>query len=144
MDIEKAFSISASGLDAQKRRLEVISSNLANAESTRTIEGGPYRRRDVLFSATPVMASIEEPTRFFEIYQGVKVAKIVLDKQPFKMVFDPQHPDADQDGYVQYPNINSVTEMVNMISALRSYDANVTALDASKSMALKALEIGLR
>jgi len=144
MDIEKSFAISASGLDAQKRRLEVISSNLANAESTRTVEGGPYRRRDVLFASTPVMAAIEEPTRFFEIYQGVKVSKIVLDKQPFKSVFDPQHPDANADGYVEYPNINTITEMVNMISALRSYDANVTALDASKSMALKALEIGLR
>ena len=144
MDIEKSFAISASGLDAQKRRLEVISSNLANSESTRTVEGGPYRRKDVLFSATPVMAAIDEPTRFFDIYQGVKVAKIVPDKKPFKVVFDPQHPDADVDGYVKYPNINPITEMVNMISALRSYDANVTALDASKSMALKALEIGVR
>jgi len=144
MDIEKSFAISASGLDAQKRRLEVISSNLANSESTRTVEGGPYRRRDVLFTSTPVMAAMEEPTRFFEIYQGVKVAKIVQDKHPFKIVFNPEHPDADIDGYVKYPNINTITEMVNMISALRSYDANVTALDASKSMALKALEIGLR
>jgi flagellar basal-body rod protein FlgC len=142
MDIEKAFAISASGLNAQKRRLEVISSNLANAESTRTQEGGPYRRKDVIFATTPVAAALEEPTSFAEIYQGVKISKIVMDKTPLRKVFEPQHPDADIDGYVLYPNVNGVSEMVNMLSALRSYDANVTALDASKSMALKALEIG--
>ncbi len=142
MDIEKAFAISASGLNAQKRRLEVISSNLANAESTRTREGGPYRRKDVIFETTPVAAALEEPTNFSEIYQGVKISKIVMDKTPLRKVFEPQHPDADVDGYVLYPNVNGVSEMVNMLSALRSYDANVTALDASKSMALKALEIG--
>jgi len=144
MDIEKAFAISASGLNAQKRRLEVISSNLANIESTRTAEGGPYRRKDVIFETTPVAAALEEPTDFAQIYQGVKIGKIVLDKTPLKKVFEPQHPDADVDGYVLYPNVNGVSEMVNMLSALRSYDANVTALDASKSMALKALEIGTR
>jgi flagellar basal-body rod protein FlgC len=142
MDIEKAFAISASGLNAQKRRLEVISSNLANAESTRTREGGPYRRKDVIFETTPVAAALEEPTNFADIYQGVKIGKIVMDKTPLRKVFEPQHPDADNDGYVLYPNVNGVSEMVNMLSALRSYDANVTALDASKSMALKALEIG--
>lgn len=142
MDIEKAFAISASGLNAQKRRLEVISSNLANAESTRTREGGPYRRKDVIFETTPVAAALEEPTNFAEIYQGVKIGKIVMDQTPLRKVFEPQHPDADIDGYVLYPNVNGVSEMVNMLSALRSYDANVTALDASNSMALKALEIG--
>jgi flagellar basal-body rod protein FlgC len=142
MDIEKAFAISASGLNAQKRRLEIISSNLANAESTRTREGGPYRRKDVVFETTPVAAALEEPTNFADIYQGVKIGKIVMDKAPLRKVFEPQHPDADLDGYVLYPNVHGVSEMVNMLSALRSYDANVTALDASKSMALKALEIG--
>jgi flagellar basal-body rod protein FlgC len=144
MDIEKAFAISASGLDANKRRLQIISSNLANAESTRTEEGGPYRRKDVLFEATPVRAAVDEPTNFKSIYQGVRVSKIVTDRQPLKKVFQPEHPDADIDGYVRYPNVNVITEMVNMLTALRSYDANVTAMDASKSMALKALEIGLR
>ncbi len=144
MDIEKAFAISASGLDAQKRRLEVIASNLANVEATRTDEGGPYRRKDVIFTTTPVKSAIDEPTSFTSIYQGVRVSKIVPAKNPFRKVYEPEHPDADIDGYVQYPNINAVTEMVDMLSALRSYDANVTALDASKSMALKALEIGLR
>ncbi|MEK7286222.1 MAG: flagellar basal body rod protein FlgC [Nitrospirota bacterium] len=144
MDIEKGFAISASGLNAQKRRLEVISSNLANVESTRTKEGGPYRRKDVIFETTAVAAAMEEPTDFADIYQGVKISKIVQDKTPLRKVFQPEHPDADTDGYVLYPNVNGVSEMVNMLSALRSYDANVTALDASKSMALKALEIGQR
>ena len=144
MDIEKSFAISASGLDAQKRRLEIIASNLANSESTRTEEGGPYRRKDVLFAATSVKAAADEPTDFTDIYEGVKVAKIVTDRTKFKMVFQPEHPDANIDGYVEYPNVEPITEMVNMIAALRSYDANVTAMDASKSMALKALEIGLR
>ncbi len=142
MDIEKAFAISASGLNAQKRRLEVIASNLANVESTRTKEGGPYQRKDVIFATTPVEAALEEPTEFAQIYQGVKISKITRDLTPLKKVFEPQHPDADVDGYVLYPNVNGVTEMVNMLSALRSYDANVTALDASKNMAMKALEIG--
>jgi flagellar basal-body rod protein FlgC len=144
MDIEVSFAISASGLDANKRRLEIIASNLANSESTRTEEGGPYQRKDVMFKATAVKASKEEPTDFFSIYEGVKVDRIVDDKRPFKKLFQPEHPDADIDGYVSYPNVEPITEMVNMIAALRSYDANVTAMDASKSMALKALEIGLR
>ncbi len=144
MDIEKGFAIAASGMDAQKRRLEVISSNLANVESTRTLAGGPYRRKDVIFEATPVKAALDEPTIFSQIYQGVRVSKIVTDHRPFKKVFEPRHPDADIDGYVKYPNIEPVSEMVNMLAALRAYDANVTAMDASKSMALKALEIGLR
>ncbi|MEK7702625.1 MAG: flagellar basal body rod protein FlgC [Nitrospirota bacterium] len=144
MDIEKAFAISASGMNAQKRRLEVISSNLANVESTRTKEGGPYRRKDVLFQTTAVSAALEEPSDFADIYQGVKISKIIKDNTPLRKVFQPEHPDADVDGYVLYPNVNGVSEMVNMLSALRSYDANVTALDASKSMALKALEIGQR
>ena len=144
MDIERAFSISASGLDAHKRRLEIIASNLANSESTRTEEGGPYRRKDVLFAPASVRAGIEEPNNFRDIYQGVKIDRIVEDKRPFKKVFQPEHPDADIDGYVEYPNVEPITEMVNMIAALRSYDANVTAMGASKSMALKALEIGVR
>jgi len=142
MDIEKGFAVSASGLEAQKRRLEVIASNLANAQATRTREGGPYRRKDVIFKTTAVKAAFDEPDEFPEIYEGVRVEKLIKDKRPFKNVYEPQHPDADLDGYVRYPNVEPVSEMVNMLSALRSYEANVTALDASKSMALKALEIG--
>lgn len=148
MDIEKAFSISASALDAQKARLDVISGNLANMESTRTPEGGPYRRKDVIFTATPVEGSFEKALTVQtgngrpSDPLGVEVTKIISDNRPFKKVFEPQHPDADPEGYVLYPNVNTMEEMVNMISALRSYEANATALNATKNMAMKALEIG--
>lgn len=143
MDIEKAFAISASALDAQRARLNVISSNLANVESTQTAEGGPYRRKDVVFAAAPI-GSFEETLQMnLEGSQpGVSVTRVIQDDRPFKRVYEPQHPEADPDGYVLYPNINAMEEMVNMISALRSYEANVTALNATKSMALKALDIG--
>lgn len=144
MDIEQAFAISASALDAQRTRLNVISSNLANVESTKTAEGGPYRRKDVVFSAAPAGSSFEEALRSnLEGSQpGVSVTQVIQDDRPFKRLYEPQHPDADPDGFVLYPNINAMEEMVNMISALRSYEANVTALNATKSMAMKALEIG--
>ncbi|TAJ99481.1 MAG: flagellar basal body rod protein FlgC [Candidatus Manganitrophaceae bacterium] len=143
MDIEKAFAISASALDAQRARLNVISSNLANVESTQTAEGGPYRRKDVVFATAPI-GSFEETLQMnLEGSQpGVSVTRVIQDDRPFKRVYEPQHPEADPDGYVLYPNINAMEEMVNMISALRSYEANVTALNATKSMALKALDIG--
>lgn len=144
MDIEQAFAISASALDAQRARLNVISSNLANVESTKTAEGGPYRRKDVVFSAAPAGSSFEEALRSnLEGNQpGVSVTQVIQDDRPFKRLYEPEHPDADPDGFVLYPNINAMEEMVNMISALRSYEANVTALNATKSMAMKALEIG--
>lgn len=142
MDIEQAFSISASALDAQRARLNVISSNLANVESTQTPEGGPYRRKDVVFVAAPT-GSFEEALQLkLEGTQGVSVSSVIQDSRPFKRVYEPQHPNADPDGYVLYPNVNAMEEMVNMISALRSYEANVTALNATKSMAMKALDIG--
>lgn len=144
MDIEQAFSISASALDAQKARLDVISGNLANTESTRTPEGGPYRRKDVIFTAAAVGGSFEKAlaAQNGNVPQGVEVSKIISDSRPFRKVFEPQHPDADLEGYVLYPNVNTMEEMVNMISALRSYEANATALGATKNMAMKALEIG--
>jgi len=145
MDLSQSFAISASGLDAEKTRLHIISNNLANVESTRTTEGGPYRRRDVIFRATPTTrGSFEEAlvSNIKNTYLGVQVEKIVVDERPFKLVFQPQHPDANADGYVEYPNVNALEEMVNMMSALRSYEANVTALNATKNMALKTLEIG--
>ncbi|MFQ5779782.1 MAG: flagellar basal body rod protein FlgC [Nitrospiria bacterium] len=147
MNIEEAMRISATGLGAQKMRLNVIAGNLANVDSTQTTEGGPYRRRDVVFKAAPMEGSFEETllgniVNLEAAHQGVKVVQIVLDQRPFKRVYEPQNPSADRDGYVLYPNINPLEEMVNMISALRSYEANVTALNATKSMANKALEIG--
>ena len=143
MDIEQALAISASGLDAQKTRLNTISSNLANVNSTRSTNGGPYRRLDVVFTSVPVgESSLPAPSTVDPALQGVEVTQVVPDQRPFKRVFEPQHPDADQDGYVSYPNVAPMEEMVNMLSALRSYEANVTAMNAAKTMAMKALEIG--
>jgi flagellar basal-body rod protein FlgC len=143
MDIDQALAISASGLDAQKTRLNTIASNLANVSSTRTEEGGPYRRRDVVFKSVPVQETFQAAMdSSLENNQGVEVSETVLDHRPFKRVYEPQHPDADPDGFVSYPNVNPAEEMVNMLSALRSYEANVTAMNATKSMAMKALEIG--
>ncbi len=144
MNIEDAFSLSASGMEAQKTRLHVISSNLANVESTRTAEGGPYRRKDVIFTSKPLKGPFGEVLSSLGNagYQGVEVTEIMEDQRPFKQVLEPQHPDADIDGYVLYPNVNPIEEVVNMISALRSYEANVTAFNATKNMALKTLEIG--
>lgn len=144
MDFFTALDISASGLSAQRIRMNTISSNLANAQSTQTPEGGPYRRKDVVFSANPPQNT------FNEILQGklagkinqVNVVEIVEDPRPFKMVYDPNHPNADKSGYVAYPNVNVMEEMVNMLSASRSYEANVSAIKAAQEMALKALEIG--
>ncbi|MBN4054135.1 flagellar basal body rod protein FlgC [Nitrospira defluvii] len=143
MNIATLFSIPASGLDAQRERLNIISSNLANIDSTETPEGGPYRRKDVIFSAVPLEGKFEALlNRKLDAFKGVKVTKIISDPRPFKRVFQPNHPGADAEGYVEYPNINAMEEMVNMISALRSYEANITVLKSARSMAAKALEIG--
>lgn len=144
MDLGAALSISASGLDAQRLRMNVIASNLANINSTRTPLGGPYRRRDVVFASAPLNKGFKDLIRE-EIEgdpPGVDMASIIEDMRPFKKVYDPAHPDADQEGYLLLPNVNTMEEMVNMISASRSYEANITALNATKNMALKALEIG--
>lgn len=143
MNISQAFSIPAAALDAQRERLNIISSNLANVDSTETAEGGPYRRRDVVFAAAPLDGSFETAlNQEMGAVKQVRVSNIVYDPRPFRQVFEPSHPSADADGYVQYPNVNAMEEMANMISALRSYEANVTVLNSIKSMALKALEIG--
>lgn len=144
MAIFTSFDISASGMTAQRLRSDIISQNLANVNSTSSQEGGAYRRKTVVFSE-------KDATAFSDVLlstagtvgSGVKVTKIVEDYEtPMNKVYDPAHPDADEDGYVTYPNVNVVTEMTNLISASRSYEANVTAFNASKSMALKGLEIG--
>ena len=144
MSIEEAMAISASGLDAQRLRLNVISSNLANVSSTRSPQGGPYRRQDVLFAAVPVQKNF---AGMFQDHIGssikmVQVLGTIEDPRPLKTVYDPAHPDANLDGFVHLPNINVFEEMVNLIAATRSYEANITALTATKSMAAKALEIG--
>lgn len=140
MDFFTAFNISASGLSAQRIRLNVVSSNLANVNSTETEDGGPYRRKDVLFAATPAEHSFKDILK--DKIKEVKVNEIVNDPRPFRTVYDPYHPNADKNGYVYFPNVNVIEEMVNMLSASRSYEANVSVIKATKSMALKALEIG--
>jgi len=140
MDFFTAFHISASALSAQRVRMNIVSSNLANAQSTETPEGGPYRRKDVVFSATPSSDSFHSILK--DKLNAVTVADIVSDPRPFKSVYDPYHPSADQNGYVYYPNVNIIEEMVNLMSATRSYEANISVIKATKNMALKALDIG--
>ena len=132
-----AFEISAMGLAAQRERLDAVAENIANVNTTRTPSGGPYRRKEVVFQT--VLAG-QGP--FGEGPQGVTVAKVTNDPSPLKRVYEPGNPDADAKGYVSEPNVNVVEEMVDLISATRSYEANVTALNATKSMLMKALEIG--
>lgn len=143
MGIFNSFNISASGMSAQRLRTDVISQNLANANTTRTSDGTPYVRKTVVFAEkdSNSFANVLSAATG-EVGSGVKVTEIAEDTEtPMNRVYDPSHPDADEDGYVTYPNVNTVTEMTNLIDATRSYEANVTAFNASKSMALKGLEI---
>lgn len=130
------MSTSATALSAQRLRLDLISSNIANVGTTRTPEGGPYRRK------VPVFAENLARARSGLSCSGVKVVAVQEDPTPFRRVYEPGHPDADQDGYVLYPNVNIVNEMVNLIEAGRAYDANVTAFNTQKEMYRAALSIG--
>jgi len=143
MSMFKAMDISASGLTAQRFRMDVIAENIANMDTTRTENGEPYRRRVTVFE--------QQPGESFASYLsnasagapgGVRVAGVAEDPSALKLEYDPENPDANEQGYVEKPNVDVVTEMVDMISASRSYEANVTALNASKDMCMKALEIG--
>lgn len=139
-----AMDISASGMTAQRLRTDIILQNIANVNTTRDENGQPYKRRTVVFE--------EKPSNSFNDYlsvasssigNGVKVSAIVEDNTtPMTMVYDPSHPDADEEGYVYYPNVNTVTEMTNMIDASRAYEANITAFNATKAMTTQALQIG--
>ena len=142
MDILNSFKISSSALKAQSIRLNTISSNLANIETTSTPEGGPYKKKSVYFQSTPLSFKEQLNAQVKGNLQGVEVTKIIEDKTPAKKVYNPSHPDADKNGYVEMPNISVLEEMVDMMSATRSYQANVTAIKSAKRMALKALEIG--
>ena len=143
MGMFDAINAAASGLSAERLRMDVISNNIANVNTTRTTEGGAYRRKIVVFEPrsgqTPFAQVLAQQ---MDSSQGVKVVGITTDKSPMRKTYDPNHPDADQEGYVEMPNINIVSEMVDMITATRAYEANVTTVNAAKSMALKALEIG--
>lgn len=136
-----AMDVSSSALTAQRRRLELLVTNLANAQTTRTPEGGPYRRQDVVFA-----------TRSFEPFwkvlaeaegelQGVEVARVVTDQSPPQMVYQPGHPDADENGYVAYPNVNPMEEMANFMAAKRSYEANIRAFEAIRELVRRSLDI---
>lgn len=133
MSLFQTMDISASGLTAQRIRLDTIANNLANAETTRTSSGTPYRRQVPVFK--------EVFNQSLGVFGGVEVVTIVKDQSPFRVVYDPGHPDANVDGYVLYPNVNPVIEMTDMISATRSYEANLSVMNSAKSMFLKALEI---
>jgi len=140
MDVAGSLAISSSALQAQRLRMDVIAANLANAQSTRTPEGGPYKRRDVILESVP-------GDRFGDILgaeQGaaVRVARVAEDDKPPRVVFDPGHPDADARGYVSYPNVNPITEMVDLMAATRAYEANVAAVNATKRVLEAALSIG--
>jgi flagellar basal-body rod protein FlgC len=137
----EAFAVSASGMEAQRLRMNTIASNLANVETTRSALGGAYRRKDVLFATNSAMFGDAFGGTGDSSAVGVKVVGIVNDPSPFKYAYEPGHPDADTSGYVAFPNVNAVEEMVNMISASRSYEANVTAFKASKDMAKMAIDI---
>ncbi|MCT4545379.1 MAG: flagellar basal body rod protein FlgC [Vallitalea sp.] len=144
MSFFNSMNVSSTGLTAQRLRMDIISQNIANVNTTKTKNGGPYRRKVILFEEqnNNNFKSILNDKLDNNSNGGVKVSKIIEDTKPLKRVYDPSHPEANDDGYVLMPNVNTVEEMVNMISANRSYEANVTALNASKSMAMKSLEIG--
>jgi flagellar basal-body rod protein FlgC len=142
MDILNTFKISSSAMRAQSQRLDTISSNLANIETTSTPEGGPYKKKSVYFQSTPLTFQEQLEGNLRNSTQGVKVTKIIEDQSAPRKVYNPSHPDANAEGYVEMPNINVMEEMVDMMSATRSYQANATVIKSAKRMALKALEIG--
>ncbi len=143
MSFLQSLNISGSGLTAQRLRMDVISENIANIDSTRTEAGGPYRRKMVILSSTGDFQSmLMKNINKNEVNAGVEVTDIVEDESDFKLVYNPEHPDADENGYVSMPNVDSLKETVDMMEAYRAYQANITALNTAKQMAVKALEIG--
>lgn len=144
MDFFSSMNVSSSALSAERTRMNLISSNLANANATRTPEGGPYKRKDAVFAATPLESRFNRDLDGATARQvrKVEVSEIVEDRNPPRLQYDPGHPDANTQGYVAMPNVNVVEEMADMIGATRAYEANVTAVQAAKSMAMKTLEIG--
>lgn len=150
MGMFDSFNIASTGLTAQRLRMDLISGNIANAGTTRTPEGGPYQRKRAIFAPVNIRPNYKSPLVPDRIShgqgKGVRVVKIEEDKKPFRLVYDPTHPDAikigPKKGYVEMPNVNVVTEMTDMISASRSYEANVMMVNNTKSMFNKALELG--
>lgn len=145
MGIFSTLNISGTALSAERTRMEVISKNIANANTTRTSSGKPYRRQMPLFKeieGETFSSVLSKERKKHEKEGGVKITGIVEDRSEFKTMYNPGHPDADSEGYVQMPNVDVVTEMVDMISASRSYEASMTSINSAKAMAMKALEIG--
>ena len=145
MGLFQAFDISATGMTAQRFRTDIIAENVANVNTTRTVNGDPYRRKIVTFQEKDVtpFSNVLQGTRQQFTGNGVKVVSVSEDDSTdFIMKYDPSHPDADENGYVSYPNVNIVTEMTNLIDSSRAYEANATAFDASKAMAQAGLQIG--
>jgi len=144
MDFLTAMQISSSGLSVQRQRMEVISSNLANVETTQTPEGGPYRKKSVVVSSLPLENEFSSVLKneLGDTLNQVLVTQVVRDQAEPRVVFNPSHPDANKEGYVAMPNINVISEIVDMVTTTRSFEANVTAINAAKSMALRAIELG--
>ena len=140
MDLITSFKICGSGLAAQRAKLDIITSNLTNVNTTRTPQGGPYRKKIIVLSAEDVDKNFDSTLK--DSVKSVKVDEIVDDPNGIKMVYDPAHPDADAKGFVAMPNINVMAEMADMIAASRAFEACVTAFDSTKSMTLKTLEMG--
>ncbi len=149
MSFWQALRIGSSALSAQRLRLDIIANNIANVETTSTEEGGPYKRQDVVFTAQgrqqpfsaylPIKNNLSAKTLNIN---GVEVKKVVTDQTGGTSVYDPTHPDADEEGMVEYPNVNLVVEMTNMLSATRSYEASLSVIEAARAMAISAIEIG--
>jgi flagellar basal-body rod protein FlgC len=146
MDLFKIFSLSGSGMAAQRSRMTVVAGNMANSETTRTPEGGPYRRRDIIFQSAPAdgefSSELDKLSERENDPQGVEVVGVKQSSRPPRKLFDPHHPDADGEGYVALPNINVMEEMVDMMSAVRSYEANLATYNTTKSLIRKILDIG--
>ena len=140
MSLFTSLQVSASGMEAQRERAQLLVENMANAETTRTPEGGPYKRKDVVFSsdaqASPFAAAFQS-----ELASGVRVADVVTDNRAPDMRYMPGHPDADENGYVAFPNLNPAEEMVNLMNAQRSYEGNVSAMAAVKDMINHSIDL---
>ncbi|MCB9060055.1 MAG: flagellar basal body rod protein FlgC [Halobacteriovoraceae bacterium] len=144
MDLLTTLKISASGLSAQKKRMAAISSNIANAQVSETVEGGPYRRKEVVFGSEPAREKFSDilEGEIDSLAQKVHATDVISTNRPPILKYEPSHKNADENGMVAYPNINVMEEMANMISASRAYEANINVMNTTKSMALKAMEIG--
>lgn len=144
MDFLTSLKISSSALGANRKRMGAISSNIANAQTTQTAEGGPYRKKEVVFGSEPARESFADilEGEINEKAQSVHATEVISSNRPPILKYEPNHPNANEKGYVAYPDINVMEEMADMISASRAYEANISAMNTTKSMAMKALEIG--